>query len=97
MGDYISRAAAIKVAESYEAKSPRYCLNDYEFGRTEVADKIADDLEDLPAADVIPVRHGEWIFNGYEWKCSECRCVVEDEKPTQNFCPNCGTKMNREE
>ena len=31
-----------------------------------------------------------------EWKCSECGCVFEDEKPTYNFCPNCGADMRKE-
>lgn len=49
-------------------------------------------------------KKGRWIgteFDGYadgnpvyyEWKCSACGCVVEDEEPTWNFCPNCGADM----
>ena len=51
-----------------------------------------------------PERNGEWIgteFDGYadgnpvyyEWKCSACGCIVEDEEPTWNYCPNCGADM----
>ena len=58
-------------------------------------------------ADVAPVRHGKYIgteFDGYadgcpvyyEWKCSECGCVFEEEEPTYNYCPNCGAKMDEE-
>lgn len=47
---------------------------------------------------------GEWIgteFDGYadgnpvyyEWECSACGYVVEDEEPTWRFCPNCGARM----
>lgn len=36
---------------------------------------------------------GDPVF--YEWQCSECGCVFEDEEPTYNFCPNCGAKMER--
>lgn len=47
---------------------------------------------------------GRWVgteFDGYadgnpvyyEWKCSACGCVVEDEEPTWNYCPNCGADM----
>lgn len=32
----------------------------------------------------------------YEWKCSECGCVIEDEEPTWNFCPFCGSDMRGE-
>lgn len=60
-------------------------------------------IMDLPS--VQPQRmKGKWIgteFDGYadgnpvyyEWKCSVCGCVVEDEEPTWNYCPNCGTDM----
>ena len=29
----------------------------------------------------------------YEWECSECRCVFEEDEPTYNYCPNCGAYM----
>lgn len=52
-------------------------------------------------------KKGKWIgteFDGYadgspvyyEWKCSACGCVVEDEEPAWNFCPNCGADMRGE-
>jgi len=51
---------------------------------------------------------GEWIgteYDGYadgnpvyyEWKCSACGCVIEDDEPTWNFCPNCGADMRGEQ
>lgn len=51
---------------------------------------------------------GEWIgteFDGYadgspvyyEWKCSACGCIVEDEEPTWNYCPSCGAYMRGEQ
>lgn len=68
---------------------------------TEVRDKVRA----LPTVDAEPVRHGKYIgteFDGYadgcpvyyEWKCSECGCVFEEEEPTYNYCPNCGAKMD---
>lgn len=47
---------------------------------------------------------GQWVgteFDGYadgnpvyyEWKCSNCGCIFEDEEPMYNFCPNCGARM----
>lgn len=62
-------------------------------------------LREAPAADVRPVVHGHYIgeYDGYAdgnpvydmWYCSECGCFFEDwdEKPTYNFCPNCGADM----
>jgi len=62
-------------------------------------------IEEAPAADVEPVRHGQYIgteFDGYadgnpvyyEWKCSECDCVFEDDEPKYRYCPHCGAKMD---
>lgn len=39
---------------------------------------------------------GHWIDtdNYYQrWKCSECGCHTRDAEP--NYCPHCGTKMER--
>lgn len=64
---------------------------------------VIDTIQELPSAQ--PERNkGEWIgteFDGYadgnpvyyEWKCSACGCVVEDEEPIWNYCPNCGADM----
>lgn len=63
MNEYIRKADAVNIAESYEVKRNGFHLNDYEYGRNQVADSIASDLEDMPAADVIrPVRCGECKF-----------------------------------
>ena len=68
---------------------------------------VLDIIKWLPS--VQPQRmKGKWIgteFDGYadgnpvyyEWKCSACGCVVEDEEPTWNYCPNCGTDMRETE
>ena len=52
--EYIHREDAINIAVSYEVKRDGFHLNDYEYGRNQVADSIASDLEDMPPADVIP-------------------------------------------
>nr|DAH88189.1 MAG TPA: DNA-directed RNA polymerase [Caudoviricetes sp.] len=65
-------------------------------------------LHDMPAADVVPVAHGEWIpISDGEWaECSECGegYEVSDNGGMTAFklfcefykyCPNCGAKMDR--
>ena len=64
-------------------------------------------LETIPAADVVPVRHGRWIeredmYYGWNiWECSACReeFCVEDGTPEDNeynYCPNCGALMDKD-
>lgn len=64
---------------------------------------IWKNLMDLPSAQP-EMKKGHFIgteFDGYadgspvyyEWECSECGCVFEDDEPTYNYCPNCGAKM----
>ena len=47
----------------------------------------------LPAADVAPVRHGEWADDA---SCPFCgfKPWYENDIRTLSFCPNCGAKMD---
>lgn len=82
-------------------------------GDNEAADCFRDCidlLDSIPAADVTPVVHGRWIgVDSSFWKpthsgdipvfrktyrCSECR---RRTAIAENYCPNCGAKMNKEE
>ena len=63
-------------------------------------------VEDAPAADVVEVRHGEWIHHETEdedwggtyhkWTCSCCGYSTGDNPCEANYCPNCGAKMDGE-
>ena len=66
-------------------------------------------IDRQPTADVVEVRHGEWIgteYDGYadgnpvydKWECSKCHeeYCYEGEPPLYNYCPNCGAKMDGE-
>ena len=55
--------------------------------------------ETLPTADVVEVKHGEWVggeFNNYsgeyEEQCSNCKKFSREY--TRPYCPNCGAKMD---
>ena len=60
-------------------------------------------IDESPAADVEPVKHGEWkpvdIGGGdYIYVCSVCKqkWTLNDGTPSENhmnFCPNCGADM----
>lgn len=66
-------------------------------------EKAQDDCESLlcmlPAADVVPVRHGYWLDAGcYDvgfWRCSCCEFLSEAIAAPKlyKYCPNCGAKM----
>lgn len=59
-------------------------------------------IENLPAADVVPVKHGTWEKTNMDGflRCSACHdCYIEEiwldgERERWNFCPHCGTKMD---
>lgn len=61
-----------------------------------------------PAVDVVEVRHGRWICINKrygEYECSVCHGVDSNcsdyygihAVTEQEFCPNCGAKMDKEE
>ena len=63
-------------------------------------------LMQAPTADVVEVRHGEWIekddgWDGVLYTCSVCNCdwCTIDGTPFENnmrYCPECGAKMDGE-
>ena len=59
---------------------------------------IRQNIMDIPAADVAPVRHGQWETNSDRPDsliCSVCKCGFDMWKhDPHNFCPNCGSKMD---
>ena len=104
MSDYISRKAAVKIAQKYGL------VNGSALGRhTGLADCIAIEIEGLPAADVAEVRRGRWFRYEDDWnslttfQCSVCGeeyCFECDEDIltlNYNYCPSCGAKMDLED
>ena len=76
-------------------------------GEIRGANKVIDRIKAAPTADVVEVRHGEWVLGRVEpgyatpggnrpWICSECGQVESWrlDKPKTNFCSNCGAKMD---
>ena len=76
--EYIPRETAIDSVKA-EMKYRNGTL-DYNAGLL----RATENLEILPAADVVEVRHGKWVWdeNGMDWglgawKCSECHLKPE--------------------
>ena len=67
---------------------------------------VFDTIDNFPAADVAPVKHGHWISEydcGYITPhCSECGETALTKEETSydyvysSYCPRCGTKMGGE-
>ena len=63
-----------------------------------------DDIEKIPPADVVPVRHGRWIepsrlyYGAKQYECSLCYSDTFWKKHsiTEKYphCPNCGCRMD---
>lgn len=80
----------------YIIETEERCHNDKWTETHEIAYKA--EIDQIPAADVAPVKHGQWVFYHYElygcyYECSNCK--YESNKKT-NYCPNCGAKMDGE-
>lgn len=86
MAEYIERTAALDAVKRTSG--------DYAAAWSEIAY--------MPAADVVEVRHGEWLLKhvgvGHYWECSVCHAppniyITEGT----NYCPNCGARMDKED
>ena len=55
-------------------------------------------LDEMPAADVEPVKHGHWINENFYTHCSACGKMAIYDKYGQevesDYCPHCGAKMD---
>lgn len=56
-------------------------------------------IEDAPTIEAEPIRHGQWVNK----EVDEIRChvygncsVCHERKRIDNYCPNCGAKMDKE-
>lgn len=88
MDDYISREEAKRF----------FNLN---FGGVSHAIIASRLLDEIPAADVSPVRHGRWVKIGTTglcgdpvWNCSSCGYPAGVSVAGRDYCPNCGAKMD---
>lgn len=62
-------------------------------------ESVMEYVEQMPTVDAVAVVHGRWIYDHWcEFKCSECGewSNSKPHKGRENYCPNCGAKMDLE-
>lgn len=97
MADYIDRQAVIDMFQ-------RNAYDDWNQGVSttwaNAFSECADMVEDIPPADVEPLRHGKWIeteddtIHGYCSVCGWESHLYEDDVIGMPYCPNCGARMD---
>ena len=107
MSDYIEREAVLAYPIRKDKCDRKHANKHFILG----IESVIEFVEDLPAADVAPVRHGRWIedertYPGPGLKnnlCSACGEVAgawkEGLEPGRKwaYCPNCGARMDKED
>jgi len=86
--DTISRQAAIDETNAWLLDCLKVNKQDRSCG-------LIRRLEDLPSAEP---KRGKWIRDGHHIRCDQCGMYMcdtdrEGDKIPNNFCPNCGIKM----
>ena len=103
MPEYIERDAAIKRIKEYALSV--FCIdldNSQEYAGRSLPENYCEGLyeateliDDLPAADVAPVRHGRWerTADGAAL-CTACKRKMNPYQYGYAFCSLCGAKMD---
>ncbi len=91
MDEYIKREYAVDAVLDVYYDTPDIDLS---------GEKFEAAILKIQAADVAPVRHGEWEIvvgsNGKEYMVCTCCRVSQDLTGVFTYCPNCGAKMDLE-
>lgn len=62
-----------------------------------VKEELETTIEYMPEEDVAPVVHGKWVrVDDNKERCSNCEtiyCIYSYPYKRNNYCPNCGAKM----
>ena len=92
MAEYIDKNATVGILEAMSRSADCECIK-------KRLEKEAKRVSAIPAADVAPVVHGQWIEDHDYLKCPECGVMVKWDFTffdigNWNYCPNCGAKMD---
>lgn len=92
MAEYIDREALF-------AEFDRLGLGEHSIVEKVFSIGVRTIIAGMPAADVAPVVHGQWIEDHDYLKCPECGVMVKRDFTffdigNWNYCPNCWAKMD---
>lgn len=98
MSDYIEREAVLAYPIRKDKCDRKHANEHFILG----IESVIEFVENLPAADVAPVRHGRWIPADQTgdccYTCSECGFERDAYLlDVGNYCPNCGARMDGKE
>ena len=110
MAEYIEREALLaELEDEIDFVSPFYNAEQNQYFTMGLRCAYRD-AQRFPAADVVEVRHGEWVETQEPlgWRdvdCAECSVCheswimdedssIDDYKCMWHYCPNCGAKMD---
>ena len=92
------------MAEYIEREAAYDTLTGYYHHRTDTQHgALREALNRVPAADVVPVKHGRWgkadcftVGNKRyaAYQCSVCGAMYQEVEYGFSFCPNCGARMD---
>lgn len=82
--EYIERDAVVNLREEFWKDRCDY-----------MAVRVTN-IMNIPAADVAPVVHGEWIHKNGEMYCSVCgsEALMDEVYYESPYCPDCGARMD---
>ena len=86
--DKALKSFGISMKDEYAVKVERASLIAYK-----------EQLEAIPAADVVPVEHSQWIKTADGAECEKCGReavyqIIDDHWQYEPFCPHCGARMD---
>ena len=89
MDEYVKREYAVDAVLDVYYDTPDIDLS---------GEKFEAAILKIPAVDVAPVRHGQWlpqvVLGQKAWDCSECKTLGS---PHWKWCPVCGCVMDLED
>ena len=99
-GDYIRRDLAKKRFSKRLMWLKEDVHDEYSGALLDGCEADIELLDEIPAADVAEVVHGQWIKDDFlsddvnnAEKCSQCGELIGWFGNLPNYCPNCGAKM----